>query len=298
MREAPPLQPGDLVGIAAPSGAFNQIAFRKGVKILESWGLIPVFWEDIFKRHRYFAGKSSRRSKELQGLIKSKDIKALLFARGGFGLHYILPHLKLAALKKSPKRIIGYSDLTMLLNGISQDVGVVTYYGPTVCDLGRAQSPSLNRRIKNILMGTAPEAQWSLGTAAVVKGGRAEGRLAGGCLSLLNMSVGTSFEIQTRNKIVLIEDVNEAVYEVERLLLHLKQAKLLQGVKGLVISELNDGKRAVPRSEWVAMLKDVLADFKGPVVYGVRFGHVKNPHILPLGKRARLDTRRAILQLI
>lgn len=298
MKQAPPLQPGDKVGIAAPSSSFDRQAFAKGLRLLERWQLKPVFSKQIYSRHRYFAGTHARRLRELQGLLDRKDIKAILFARGGFGLHHILPKLKLTGLKRTPKRIIAYSDLTLLLDRVRRETQLVTYYGPTLCHVGRVASKALNNLYHQALLGTMRDRTWSLGTGSVVKSGRATGRLVGGCLTLLSMSVGTPFEMDTRNSLLLIEDINESVYKIERLLLHLKQAKKLQGVKGIIVSELQDGTRKVSRHEWVSMLREVLADFKGPVAYGFGFGHAKSPYILPLGKRAVLDSRNNTLALI
>lgn len=298
MRDAPPLKPGDAVGIAAPSGAFDRRAFAAGVRLLEKWQLRPFYRDDIFERHRYFAGSHQRRRKELQDLLDNPSIKGLLFARGGFGLHHILPQLKLTKLRRYPKRMIAYSDLTLLLERIRQQTGQVTYYGPSVCDLGRAQSPRLKQVYREILFGKGKRKPWSLNRIAVIQEGKVEGTLVGGCLTLLSLSVGTPFEFKAHRGLLLLEDINESVYRVERMILHLKQAKKLQGVRGIIVSELTDRGRAVTSREWVTMLKEVFRGFRGPIIYGFQFGHVKNPHILPLGVQARLDTSRRELRLL
>lgn len=295
MREPPSLKPGDAVAVAAPSATFDKRAFLRGLKILREWGLKPIYREDIFSRHRYFAGNDRRRYQELQGYLEQPDLKAILFARGGFGLHAILPKLRFRGLKRYPKRLIAYSDLTMLLNRVNCEVSLLTYYGPTVCQLGRNRSPSLQRQFKKVLFGSQVPRRWSLKSGHVIRSGRAEGKLIGGCLTLLSMSIGTPFEIQTRGGLLLLEDTGEEVYRIERMLVHLIQVGKLRGVRGVIISDLNNGS---PRSVWVRMLRDVLADFSGPIVYGLRFGHCRNPHILPLGCSAVLSTQGGFLKRV
>ena len=297
MFQAPPLVPGDAVGIAASSAAFDRRAFLRGLGVLERWRLKPKFRQDIFSRDRTMAGSHRRRLRELQDLIDHPDIKAIVFARGGFGLHHILPELKLKNLKRYPKRIIGYSDLTLLLDRIRQEVGLVSYYGPTLCSLGLPEENGLRSAYRRLLFAKNLPSEWALGKGTTVRAGRATGRLVGGCLTLLSMSLGTSFEVDTRNSLLLLEDTNEPPYRFERLLLHLKQSSKLRGVKGILLAAQEAQGQRSPRKVWQAMLKDVLSDFKGPVVFGFRFGHVKKPHLLPLGLKADLDTRSGRLRL-
>lgn len=295
---APQLNRGDRVGIAAPSGVVAKASFLKGLKVLEEWGLKPVYRKDLFSRHRYFAGSPRRRLRELQQLIDRQDMGAILFPRGGFGLHHILPELKLARLRRFPKRIIGYSDLTMLLERIRSEVKLVTYYGPTVWALGARDHSRVQRDYHKILFGAGTGPTWTFSKNHVLRHGRAEAELMGGCLTLLSMSIGTSFEIETKNRILLLEDINEAPYRFERLILHLKQSGKLRHVKGLMISASETGRNYAPPREWKLMLKEILGDFRGPVIFGFRWGHMPNPHTLPLGMKARLDTYRGKLVLL
>jgi muramoyltetrapeptide carboxypeptidase len=294
MKASNVLQAGDKLGIAAPSSAFDKKSFLRGIKVLESWGLKPVFAKNIFSGHRTFAGTHERRRKELQSLLDRSDLKAVFFARGGFGLHYILPEMSFSKLKKYPKTFIGYSDVTLLLNEVSEQTRSSVLYGPSVCDLGSTLSKSGCERVRKTLFEKSSH-DFTFKGGQVIRSGHAEGTVSGGCLTLLNMSVGTSFEIKTRNRILLIEDVNEALYCVERLLLHLKQAKKFLGARGIIFGRFEAAKTS--QKDWKEMLCAFFADFKGPVLYGARFGHLKNPLILPLGTRAVLDTKKQNVQI-
>ena len=289
---------GDKVGIAAPSGAVRPKPFEQGVRVLESWGLKPVYRKDILGRHRYFAGNERRRLRELQALIDRDDIKAILFARGGFGLHHLLPELKLRTLERHPKRVIAYSDLTMLLERIRVETGLVTYYGPTIGQLASQKEGRVRRDYQKILFKSSLGPSWKLGQGNILKAGRTEGTLVGGCLSLVSTSIGTPFELDTQNSILLLEDINESVYRFERLLLHLKQSRKLRGVRGLLISAVEDKTSKSPPRAWKHMLKELLGDFPGPIIFGFACGHLENPYTLPLGCRVRLDTHRGELLLV
>ncbi|MDJ0958894.1 MAG: LD-carboxypeptidase, partial [Arenicellales bacterium] len=289
---------GDKVGIAAPSGTVRPKPFEQGVRVLESWGLKPVYRKDILSQHRYFAGNERRRLGELQALIDREDIKAILFARGGFGLHHLLPELKLRTLERYPKRVIAYSDLTMLLERIRVETGLVTYYGPTIGQLASPKEGRVRRDYQKILFKSNLGPSWTLGQGKILKAGRTEGTLVGGCLSLVSTSIGTPFELDTRNSILLLEDINESVYRFERLLLHLKQSRKLKGVRGLVISAIEDKASKSPPRVWKRMLKELLGDFPGPIIFGFACGHLENPYTLPLGCRVRLDTHRGELLLV
>ena len=288
---------GDKVGSAAPSGAVKPKPFEQGLHVLKGWGLKPLYRKDILNQHRYFAGTERRRLRELQALVDRDDIKAILFARGGFGLHHLLPELKLHALKRYPKRIIAYSDLTMLLERIRVEIGLVTYYGPTIGQLASLKDRRLRRDYQNILFKSKLGPSWKLGRSKILKAGRAEGTLVGGCLSLVSTSIGTPFEIDTRNSILLLEDINESVYRFERLLLHLKQSGKLKGVRGLLISAIEDKTSKSPPRVWKHMLTELLGDMPGPIIFGFACGHLQNPYTLPLGLRVYLDTHRGELNL-
>lgn len=295
MKAAPALKAGDLVAIAAPSGSFDRQRFKRGLQVLQSWGLKPIVAAGIYERHRYFAGHHARRLCELQTCLDHPHAKAILFARGGFGLHPILPELSFRGLTRYPKRIVGYSDLTMLLNQTSQKTGLLSYYGPTVCNLGAALAGPMGRRLRQTLMGHELPALL-MSKRQILRAGSARARLAGGCLTLLVASLKTPFEIKTKGRILVLEDTAEEIYRVERMLLHLKQAGKFQGIKGLVIADFNCGGIRHSHNTWTSMLREVLREEKIPIVYGLKFGHGTRPQVLSLGAYYELNTRQEIFK--
>lgn len=278
------------IGIAAPASPFDKKLFQKGIQVLKKLRFKVHFRRDIFARERYLAGSDKRRAQELTALITDKKIGAILFARGGYGSQRIIPHLNLKILKKNRKPIIGFSDLTALLTFLRQRGGFPTLYGPVVTQLGNNPSKRTLRYLKGYLTSKKTPSPLDLKRCEILSKGKAKGELVGGCLSLIVSSLNTPYALKTRNKILFIEDTNEKVYTLDRMLTQLKNSGALKRVKGILIGTLDtaDGNaRAVK-----AMLKDVFKGFKGPIVFGIPCGHTKDFISLPFGVPVILDTRK------
>jgi muramoyltetrapeptide carboxypeptidase len=289
----PALHRGDSVGIVAPASYFKREDFEAGCKALRSMGYKPVYSDSIFERDLYFAGSVDRRVRELQGMFLRDDVKAILCARGGYGANYLLPMLDLKAIAAKPKIVVGYSDLTSLLTYICDSARVVTFHGPMVAkDFARPDGidlPSWQAAMEG-------RANWELGFGAdsgvkSLAQGSAEGLLYGGCLSMLVESLGTPYEIQTEGTILFIEDLAAKPYQIDRMLMHLKLAGKLAGVRGIIFGEMLDCIQTPNQGftlEEVVMR--VVADLNVPVAYGIRSGHVSRQNItLPIGVQVLLN---------
>jgi muramoyltetrapeptide carboxypeptidase len=293
----PALRPGDKIGVMAPASSFNREAFSAGCDRLRRMGYEPVYSGAIFERDLYFAGSAKRRLRELEDLLLRDDVKALIGVRGGYGSNYLLEHLDFKKFSAHPKIILGCSDLTSLLTCITDRTGLVTFHGPMLA--------------KDISAGTFEASSWdhALGGATswdvpaagveAVRSGRARGRLYGGCLSLLAASLGTPFEIHTEGAILFMEDIGEKPYQIDRMLMHLRLAGKLKGVRGFIFGEMLDciqpGGQNYSLQQVVAR---VLEDFKVPIAYGLKSGHVSGGNItLPLGVEAELAVDASGVQL-
>ena len=294
------LEPGDRIGIIAPASSFNREAFQAGCERLRQMGYEPDYSENIFDRDLYFAGSAERRLRELETMLVRDDIAALIGVRGGYGSNYLLPDLNFDLFSTNPKIVLGCSDLTSLLTTITDRTGLVTFHGPMMAkDIagGTFEGTSWN----NAFQGAA---EWQLPSAGVetLQPGRAQGRLYGGCLSLLVASLGTPFEIRPDDTILFLEDVGEKPYQIDRMLMHLKLAGKLEKVRGFVFGEMLDcvqpGTQDYTLQE---VIMRVLSEFRVPIVFGLRSGHVSAGNItLPLGVTAELvaDTSGAQLKIL
>lgn len=283
------------IGIVAPASPFEKKLFRKGVAALKKLGFSLYFHKDIFAKERYLAGSDQRRARELTQLILRKDIGAILLARGGYGSQRIIPYLNIGRLKKHRKPLIGFSDGTALLNFFEAKTHFPVLYGPVLTQLGNHPTQRTLHSLKWHLTQKKPHPTVSLRGCKILKQGRASGKLVGGCLSLIVSSIGTPYAIETRGKILFFEDTDEKAYAVDRMITQLKNSGALKLVRGILIGTLNP-KKGDPHS-MIEMLKDVLKDFKGPIVSGFPAGHTNDFISLPLGVEVLLDTYRQKLEL-
>ncbi len=291
------LRPGDKIGILAPASSFNREAFLGGCERLRNMGYEPVYRQDIFDRDLYFAGTVERRAQEFEELWRQDDIAALICVRGGYGSNYLLESLNFEELARTPKVLLGCSDITSLLTAISDRTGLVTFHGPMVAkDISAAgfDVESWN----NALQGAAGWVVRSDGVE-VLKPGRTRGRLYGGCLSMLVASLGTPYEIQTDGAILFIEDIGEKAFRIDRMLMHLHLAGKLKDVRGFVFGEMLDC--APPPGETYTLqqiITRVLSGYNLPIVFGLKSGHVSGGNItLPLGVEAELIAHETGVEL-
>jgi muramoyltetrapeptide carboxypeptidase len=291
------LKPGDKIGVIAPASSFNRDAFLAGCERLQQMGYEPVYSKDIFDRDLYFAGSAERRLRELESLLVRDDVSALIGVRGGYGSNYLLRNLNFGLFSANPKILLGCSDLTSLLTAITDRTGLATFHGPMIAkDIadGSFDSSSWNNAFQ-------AAGEWEIPSAGVetLQPGRAHGRLYGGCLSLLVASLGTPFEIQTADTILFLEDIGEKPYQIDRMLMHLKLAGKLEKVRGFIFGEMLDcvqpGKQEYRLQE---VIMRILSEYRVPVVYGLRSGHVSAGNItLPLGVQAGLVADNSGAQL-
>jgi muramoyltetrapeptide carboxypeptidase len=293
----PALRRGDKIGIIAPASSFNREGFSAGCERLRQMGYEPVYSKDIFDRDIYFAGSAQRRTRELKELWQRDDIAALICVRGGYGSNYLLEQLDFTQIAARPKILLGCSDITTLLTAIHDRTGLVAFHGPMIAKDIAAGSFDL-RSWQNALGGAK---NWDVPTNGVqtLRAGKATGKLYGGCLSMLVASLGTPFEIQTDGSILLIEDIAEKTYRIDRMLMQLRLAGKLEGVRGFVFGEMLDC--APPAGESYTLqqvIMRVLAPFNVPVVYGLRSGHVTGGNItLPIGVQAELMAENSAINL-
>lgn len=303
-RTKPPaLRPGDTIGIVAPASNIGKEQLYAGCQALKSLGYKPFYFDSIFDKDIYFAGSISRRSSELQEMFERDDVRAIVCARGGYGSNYLLQTLDLENIKAHPKIFVGYSDLTSVLTYLADAGGLVTFHGPMAArDFALAEGVDLNSW-KAALSGASgwtlevnPEVQ------PVVKG-NGQGILYGGCLSILVASLGTPYEIRTAGTILFLEDIAAKPYQIDRMLMHLKLAGKLEGVRGIVFGEmLNCVQNQKSTEEQGYSLEEVIRRIVGelgiPVAYGLRSGHVSRGNItLPIGVEAALEVGSNQVQL-
>lgn len=313
------LMQGDTVGVIAPASAAEEDEFTKAVQNLEGMGFKVKIGKNARNQNGYLAGTDRERLEDLHWAFGDAEIKAVWCLRGGYGTSRFLPEINYELIKKNPKILIGYSDITALHLAIHQNTGLVTFHGPVASS---TYSDYAKTHCLNVLMNpTAPyKVEISADNKAkesevykteVVTKGKTRGRLIGGNLSLIAALTGTPFALkETKGKILFIEDVNEAPYRVDRMLTQLRQSVDLRSLAGIAcgIFTDNSSRRQNPETQptpptapqprqttMIDVIKDRLGNLGIPVIYGLSFGHIRDQFTLPIGIEAELDTENATM---
>ena len=287
----PPLQPGDRIGVAAPGGPIRAEAFGRGLSYLEARGFRPVLGRNLHRREAYLAGTDRERLEDLAAFLEDSTIRGIWCARGGYGSARLVADLDFDPLRRHPKALIGYSDITILHAAVLRTVRLASWYGPLVSELG---DPALfdEAFLWKALSGGGSDLSWPLPASSIHTAGNGEGTLVGGCLSLLVGLVGTPYEPPMDGAILFWEEVHEEPYRIDRMLGHLRLSGRLKNLRGMVVGRLVDCAAQDPENDMP--LRDILdRHLEGtgyPVVIDFPAGHCAGKTTLPLGRTVRLDT--------
>ncbi len=305
------LKKGDTIGLIAPGYAIKPEVLVEAKETLEKMGFIPYHTDRIHGNHGYFSNTDRERAADLNEMFANKKVDGILCARGGYGCTRIMHLIDYGLIGKKPKVLIGFSDITALLNGIHQETGLITFHGPvgsTINDpysIGHLlnvvlKSQKLPPLITNMEITDQEEYGKPEYGRYCIDPGIVSGKLVGGSLTLVNALIGTPHEIDFTDAIVFLEDVEEAPYRIDRMLTQLIQGKTFGKAAGIAMGVFK-GCDSVPGPKSFT-LKEVITDrikpLGIPAVYGMTFGHIENNFTLPIGINATLDTHKMTLQLL
>ncbi|MGA2660255.1 MAG: LD-carboxypeptidase [Verrucomicrobiota bacterium] len=302
------LEYGDTIGIVAPASApADPKSIDRFVAALEHLGFRAKLAAHVRKRWGFLAGSDRERAADLMRMFYDPKVKAILCARGGYGSSRLLPLLDYAAIRRHPKILVGYSDITSLHCALLRKSNLVSFHGPMLnSDFIKEHCPDFTRQgFLRTLMQPSPAGSISRGyprkTVSILRRGRVSGALVGGNICLLCATLGTPYLPPFKNRILFTEDLDEAPYRFDRMLTHLLNAGLLQQVAGVAVGINRNCKdpKARKTKEYRQTLEDVLRErllpLKVPVVIGLPFGHVPWNATLPVGIRATLDAHEGDL---
>ncbi|MFK8911846.1 LD-carboxypeptidase, partial [Streptomyces sp. YS-3] len=299
LTRPPRLRPGARVAVVSPSGPVVDERLDAGLDILRGWDLDPVVMPHARDRHprfRYLAGGDEDRARDLQEAWCDPSVDAVLCARGGYGAQRMVDLVEWSALRAAgPKVFVGYSDVTALHDAFAARLGISTLHGPMVSAETFLKDDPTQRSLRTTLF--APEAARTLGleSARPMVAGRARGVTVGGCLALLAAGLGTPDAMASvRGGLLLLEDVGEEDYRIDRVLTQLLRSGWLDGVAGVV---LGSWEACGPYERVRAVLADRLAPLGVPVVEHFGFGHCAPSLTMPLGVPAVLDADAGTLTL-
>src|SRR3989338_246710 len=289
------LLPGDRIGIVAPASSFRKRGFLRGVEKLKWWGFEPVYPRRIFSPPRNRTLRYLNKAREIIRMFQDPSIHAIFCAEGGYGSIALIEHLEQVDLSAYPKIFVGFSDITVLLLYFHMRYGWITFHGPTLAsEIYKGMPPRKEESLLKILTQTARPGDMTHQALDVIRPGEARGRIVGGNMMRLLSTFGTPFEIDTRGKILFLEEVDEGYMAIDGALHQLKAAGKFDQVKGVVFSEmvgcLHNSKRNVRE-----YLKRYFHGVSFPVLWGFPSGHGVENFTMPIGARVLLSSRKKCL---
>jgi muramoyltetrapeptide carboxypeptidase len=282
----PRLKAGDTIGIAAPSGPFDKPLFEAGMDVLEQMGFAVHVPEEVFKREGFLAGPDEVRAGVLNALFADPAIHGIVCARGGYGATRVLPYLNWEVIRCHPKVFMGFSDITVLHWALLEKTRMVTFHGPMGTTLGKAPE-SFRALMRQAIMFNSPVDLAPSGVT-VLNHGEAAGPVVGGNLTLLCHLVGTPYAPHFDGCLLFIEDVTEAPYRLDRMLVQMTLAGCFEAVAGLVLGQFEDCGET---EEIHNVFMRTFGPLGVPVVAGFPIGHGVRNATLPIGLPARLTTQ-------
>ncbi|MEM8525725.1 MAG: LD-carboxypeptidase [Bacteroidota bacterium] len=304
------LKKGDTIGVISPGSYIDDRGFEKAVRNLENLGLNVKLATNVRAQEGYLAGSDVQRLDDLHSMFADREVAGVWCIRGGYGCTRLLPNINYDLIRTNPKPIIGYSDITALLQAIYVETGLVGFHGPVASsNFTRYTTRYLKRTLfqgkraleiefsrNNLRKGKRDPAYEKY----TISPGKARGKLIGGNLSILTSLAGTRWEVDIRDHILFIEDIGEKPYRIDRMLTQLRQATNLRRARGIALGIFEDCEAG--RSDLSLTLRetltDRLSDLNIPVLYGCSFGHIADQFTLPIGITADLDATRQTLTFL
>jgi muramoyltetrapeptide carboxypeptidase len=291
LLQPPALRPGDVVRLVAPAGPFERDVFEAGLKVL-SERYQPRFDEGLFVRTRYLAGDDAHRASQLEAAFADKEARAVFCVRGGYGALRLLPLLAPEHWENKP--LIGFSDISAL-HALLGRVGRVSFHGPVLTQLPRLPAEDVQRLFKLLEERTPPPL---LRAQRPVVSGRVEGSLVGGNLAVFSRLVGTPYLPALDGAVLLLEDVGERPYQLDRMWTQLRLAGVLARVAGIALGEFERCEEKDADYTSIQVLEDLAREANKPCALGFPVGHGQRNAALPLGVRVRLDADSGTLEVL
>lgn len=306
VMKAPSLREGDLVAIVAPSGAVHEEALNRGIKVLENLGLRVKTEGHVLDRWGYLAGNDRDRAEDFSEAWMDPSVKAVICARGGYGAMRILPYLDFEKLRANRKILVGYSDITALHVAFWREMRLVTFHGPMVesgeesglndpynlASFRKALFASRRRESTQAPEGGFVTLDLPTGhSLTTIEEGEAEGVVVGGNLSLIASTIGSRWELDTRGKILFLEEVGERPYRLDRMLCQLALSGKLASAAGYMLGDFTDCEPSElsPSFSVPEVIDQYFAGTGKPCIAGIPAGHARHKATIPFGTKVRID---------
>ena len=289
------LQPGDTIAIVATARKISPEELQAPIAVLQAWGLQVIIGGNLHGVFHQFSGTDEQRKDDLQQALDNPLVKAIIIARGGYGTVRIIDRLDFTKFIASPKWIIGYSDITVLHQHINQNFGIATLHAtmPINFNKNKAATESLRRALFGETL------QYDFPSHSLNRTGTCSGEIVGGNLSLIYALTGSKSDIDTTGKILFMEDLDEYLYHVDRMMMNLKRAGKLSGLKGLIVGGMSEMKdNAVPFGQTAEeIISEAVTGYNYPVCFNFPAGHIDQNMAVYFGKNAELSVNSRVSYL-
>ena len=299
----PRLRKGELIGVISPASAPNSSEkIEKGVRYLESLGYRVTVGKNAAQVHGYLAGTDEQRASDLNAMLNDKSVRAIFAVRGGYGTPRLLPLVDFRAAKRNPKIIVGYSDLTALQLALVRKSGLVSFSGPMVgVEMFNGIDPYTEEHFWRVLtsskkIGALPNPTNE--PLLSLRDGKASGSLLGGNLALLLSLLGTPYAPDFKKSILVLEDIDEAPHRIDRMMMQLLNAGILENLSGLAFGKFTacvPSDASQPHFTAEQVLAQYAKRLRVPVVANLQYGHIAKKLTLPFGVRAQMDAGKRTL---
>ncbi len=299
------LKQGDVIGICAPASPPASVEkLNKGIAYLERCGFRVEAGKNIFKKRGYLAGTDNQRADDLNKLFANPKVKAIFTIRGGYGSQRILPLLDYNLIKRNPKILVGYSDITALHFALLSKIGLVTFSGPMVAvEMADDLTKKTEEQFWDCLMSARPPHSIKgdpTQSSIFHRSGSATGQLLGGNLSLVTALVGTQFFPSIRDPIFILEEIDERPYRIDRMLQQMKLSGIFKKAKGVALADFRgcEPEKGKPSLTLQQIFRDIFQDYSFPIVSGFSIGHIKDSLSFPIGVKIKIDGGKNCIEFI
>ncbi|MCB2204871.1 LD-carboxypeptidase [bacterium] len=288
------LKKGDLIGVISPSSPSRYPErITRGITYLMSQGFYVRLGMSVETQDGYLAGSDALRAQDIHEMFEDERVGAILCTRGGYGAGRLLDHLDYDLIRAHPKILVGFSDVTALSMAIIARSGLLSFHGPMVAaEFGVGPTEIAELAFWSMLMDRRTQRELAFGGEEALVEGTAEGMLIGGNLAVYASMIGSPYLPDPSGCILFLEDVGENVYRLDRMLLQLKHAGVLNAVAGVVLGSFTAIPEDEPNRELITVLREYLLPLQVPVMTGFPFGHIPDKVTLPLGAQVTLDTAK------
>jgi len=293
MQQPDFLKKGDKIGIIAPARKVSMEEMLPAIEILNNWGLEVVLGKNLFCQENQFSGSDEQRAEDLQDMLNDSSIKAIISARGGYGTLRIIDNIDFSKFIQQPKWVIGYSDITVLHSHI-HTLGIATIHA--TMPINFTKNTEATESLRKALFGESITYNFNSHPLNKNTQNNIEGEIIGGNLSLIYALAASTSDIDTIGKILFIEDLDEYLYHIDRMMLNLKRSGKLTHLKALIVGGMTDMKdNAIPFGKTAEeIILDAVKEYNYPVYFGFPTGHIDRNLALYFGKKAKLKTEDTI----